>query len=76
MNIPTFVVCDIVNTSFLRPFSVITEITIKSPQKLYNRSFFGPFFLLRSPFFPIEFLISSPQNEISFLEALEIPRTK
>ena len=50
MNIRTFVVCDIVNTRFLRPFSVITEITTKSPQKLYNRSFFGPFFTPKSFF--------------------------
>ena len=71
MNIRTFVVCDIENTPFLRPFSVITKIRTKSPQKLYNRSFFGPFFLLQSHFFPIEkFLTSSPQNKISFLEAL------
>ena len=42
--------CKIVNTRFLRPFSVIMEITTKSPQKLYNGSFFGPFFLLKSPF--------------------------
>ena len=39
--------CNIVNTRFLRPFGVIMEITTKSPQKLYN----GSFFLLKSPFF-------------------------
>ena len=54
MNIRTFVVCDIVNTRFLRPFSVITEITTKSPQKLYNRSFFGPFFTPKSFFSPLK----------------------
>ncbi len=64
--------CNIVNTRLLRPFSVITEITTKSPQKLYNRSFFGPFFAQKSFFFPIEkFLTSSPQNKISFLQALK-----
>ena len=35
--------CNIVNTRFLRHFGVITEITAKSPQKLYHGSFFGPF---------------------------------
>ena len=43
--------CNIVNTRFLRPFSVITEITTKSPQKLYDRYFFGPFITPKS-FFP------------------------
>ena len=42
--------CNIVNTRFLRPFGVITEITTKSPQKLYNGSFFGPFFTQKSFF--------------------------
>ena len=65
--------CNIVNTHFLRPFGVIMGITTKSPQKLYNRSFFGPFFYSKVLFFPIEkFLTSSPQNKISFLEALNI----
>merc|ERR1711936_1087385 len=39
---------NIVNTRFLRPFGVIMEITTKSPQKLYNGSFFGPFFTQKS----------------------------
>ena len=43
--------CNIVNTRFLRPFGIITEITTKSPQKLYNGFFFGPFFTQKS-FFP------------------------
>ena len=64
--------CNIVNTRFLRPFAVIMEITTKSPQKLYNGPFFGPFFLLKSPFFSIEnFLTSSPQNKISYSQALQ-----
>ena len=63
--------CNIVKTRLLRPFSVITEITTKSPRKLYNRSFFGPFFYSKVLFFPIEkFFTSSPQNKISFWEAL------
>ena len=36
--------CNIVNTRFLKPFGVIMEITTKSPQKLYNGSFFWSFF--------------------------------
>ena len=53
--------CNIVNTRFLRPFGVIMEITTKSPQKLYNGSFFGTFFYSKVLFFPIEkFLTSSP----------------
>ena len=46
--------CNIVNTRFLRPFGVITEITTKSPQKLYNGSFFGPFFTQKSFFSPLK----------------------
>ena len=46
--------CNIVNTRFLRPFGVITEITTKIPQKLYNGSFFGPFFTQKSFFFPLK----------------------
>ena len=49
--------CNVVNTRFLRPFGVITEITTKSTQKLYN----GSFFYSKVLFFPIEkFLTSSP----------------
>ena len=54
--------CNIVNMRFLRPFGVITEITIKSPQKLYNGSFFGPF-LLKSPFFPPVFDLKSLKQD-------------
>ena len=46
--------CNVVNTRFLRPFGVITEITTKSPQKLYNGSFFGPFFTQKSFFSPLK----------------------
>ena len=63
--------CNFVNTRFLRPYGVITEITIKSPQKLYNGSSFSPHFTQKSFFLPIEkFLTSSPQNKIPFMEAL------
>ena len=58
--------CYIVNTRFLRPFGVLMEITTKSPQNLYNGSFFGPF-LLKSPFFPhwkVFYLKSSKQDFI------------
>ena len=59
--------CNIVNTRFLRPFGVIMEIKTESPQKLYN----GSFFYSKVLFFPIEkFFTSSPQNKISFWEAL------
>ena len=64
MNIRTFVVCDIVNAHFLRPFSVITEITTKSPQKLYNGSFFGPFFTQKSFFFPLKSFWPQVQDSI------------
>ena len=46
--------CNIANMRLLRPFSVITEITTKSLQKLYNRSFFGPFFTPKSFFSPLK----------------------
>ena len=46
--------CNIVNTRFLRPSGVIMEITTKSPQKLYNRSFFDPFFTQKSFFFSLK----------------------
>ena len=36
--------CNIVNVRFLRPFGVITEITTKSPQKLYNGFFLVLFY--------------------------------
>ena len=45
---------EIVNTRFLRPFGVIMQITTKSPQKLYNGSFFGPFFTQKSFFSPLK----------------------
>ena len=60
--------CNIVNTRFLRPFGVIMGITTKSPQKLYNRSSFGPFFTQKSfcflrPFGVImEITTKSPQK--------------
>ena len=44
--------CNIVNTRFLRPFGVITEITTKSPRKL------RVIFLLKSHFFPIGKLLT------------------
>ena len=46
--------CKFVNTRFLRPYGVITEITTKSPQKLYNGSSFSPHFTQKSSFYPLK----------------------
>ena len=46
--------CNFVNTRFLRPYGVITEITTKSPQKLYNGSSFSPHFTQKSSFYPLK----------------------
>ena len=46
--------CNFVNTRFLRPYGVITEITTKSPQKLYNGSSFGPHSTQKSSFYPLK----------------------
>ena len=63
--------CNFVNTRFLRPYGVITEITTKSPQKLYNGSSFSPHFTQKSSFYPLEsFWPRTPQNKIPFMEAM------
>ena len=46
--------CNLVNTRFLRPYGIITEITTKSPQKLYNGSSFSPHFTQKSSFYPLK----------------------
>ena len=58
--------CNIVNTRFLRPFGVITEIPTKSPQKLYNGSSFSPYFTQKSFFshWKVFDLKSSKQDSI------------
>ena len=48
--------CKIVNTRFLRPYGVITEVTTKSPQKLYNGSSFSPHFTQKSSFYTLKSL--------------------
>ena len=60
--------CNIVNTRFLRPYSVITEITTKSPPKLYKRSFVYSKVL----FSPIEKFLTSSLKQDSIYGSTEL----